>query len=76
VAAIRANVAKGVLSVVTLSDDFALGTEKSCFRVARPKQSRDQSRALANLHRLGAALRAELIEQPARMSLHRVLADK
>src|SRR5437879_13814126 len=69
------SVAGDVNVVVTLLGDSASRCKKSSFRVGR-RASRDQPGGLADLHRLGAPLCAELVKQPARMRLHRVFADE
>jgi hypothetical protein len=60
--------------VVTLSGDFVLRREKSCFGMRR--RSRDQPGGFADLDGLGAALGAKLVKQAAGMGLNGVFAEE
>src|SRR5215467_3314492 len=66
--------------VVTLLGDSAWESEKSSFRVVRLRSMartlRDQPGGFTDLHGLGATPGAQLVKQPARMRLHRVLAHE
>src|SRR3954466_4059795 len=63
----------GAPNVVTLSDDFARGSRKSCFWVTRSGQ---QPELFTALNGLGTARGSELVEGAGAVGLPRILGDE
>src|SRR5262245_13474447 len=71
-----ANVGAQAGECVVRTGDFAPDPSKSCFRVRSRLWSGNQPERLADLDGLGSSIDAQLVEQPARVRLHRVFADE